>query len=40
MCCMLNVTDLEVCLEDMFCTSGDQLTNSYSLKVWKQEVLE
>ena len=28
---MLDVTNLEVCLEDMFCTSGDQLTDSYSL---------
>lgn len=29
---MMNVTDLEVCLEDMFCTPGDQLNDSYSLR--------
>lgn len=28
---MLDVTNLEVRLEDMFCTPGDQLTDSYSL---------
>lgn len=36
--CMLNVTHLEVCLEDMFCTSGDQLTDSYSLYYRKRNV--
>lgn len=33
---MLDVTNLEVCLEDMFCTSGDQLTDSYSLMYIKK----
>ena len=39
---MPNVTNLEVRLEDMFCTSGDQLTDSYSLKGvgGKKEILE
>lgn len=28
----VNVTNLEVCLEEVFCTSGDHLSDSYSLK--------
>lgn len=35
--CMPNATNLEVRLEDVFCTSGDQLTNSYSLRFRKKE---
>lgn len=29
---MLHVTNLEVRLEDVFCTPGDQLADSYSLR--------
>lgn len=35
---MLNVTNLEVRLEDMFCASGDQLTDSYSLRNGKGDI--